>query len=104
MKNCIHDNNNGKGQANSELFPELVLAAVLPDGNGGFVLCKELLTEEELIHFLRIPQISSAKDYHNVVENLKRLRRLPRIYICNKTLYPRKAIEKWIEQQTTIEK
>jgi len=104
MKNTRPESNDGKWLPNSKLFPELVLPTVLPDGNGGFVPCPELLTEEELIHFLRIPQITSAKDYHNVVENLKRLRQLPRIHICNKTLYPKKAIEKWIEQETTTEK
>ena len=31
-----------------------VAPAVLPDGNGGFTVCPELLTEEELIRFLRL--------------------------------------------------
>ena len=59
------------------------------------------MTEEELIQFLRISAISNAKDYHNVVENLKRLRNLPRTQLCNKTLYPQEAILEWIRQQTT---
>jgi len=62
------------------------------------------MTEEELIRFLRIPEISNAKDYRNVVENLKRLRNLPRIHICNRTLYPREAILRWIEQEATTGK
>ena len=64
--------------------------------------CPSIMTEEELIQFLRIPAISNAKDHHNVVENLKRLRNLPRIHICNKTLYPREAIVEWIRRQTII--
>ena len=32
----------------------------------------ELMTEDELIVYLRIPEVSKSKDYHNVVENLKR--------------------------------
>jgi hypothetical protein len=60
-----------------------------------------IMTEEELIQFLRIPAISNAKDHHNVVENLKRLRNLPRIHICNRALYPKEAILQWIEQETT---
>ncbi len=72
--------------------------AVLPDSNGGFTTCPELLTEDELIRFLRIPQISSSKDHHNVIEHLKRYRDLPRIRICNKVLYPTQAIRKWIER------
>jgi len=39
----------------------------------------ELMTEAELIIFLRIPEISSSKDYHNVIEHLKRIHELPRV-------------------------
>lgn len=60
----------------------------------------DLMTEEELIEFLRIPEVSDAKDPHNVVENLKRSRDLPRFHISNKTLYPRKAVLEWIEENT----
>jgi hypothetical protein len=81
-----------------------VISSVLPDGNGGFTPCPELLTEEKLIRFLRIEEISSSKDYHNVIEHLKRLRSLPRIRICNKTLYPKKAIQKWIERESVFGK
>ena len=65
-----------------------VTPAVLPDGNGSFTVCPELLTEEKLIAFLRIPKVSKSKDYHNVIENLKRMHNLPRIHICGKPLYP----------------
>jgi len=75
--------------------------AVLPDGNGGFIPCPELLTEEELIRFLRISEVSQAKDHHNVVENLKRMHDLPRIHICGKPLYPLDAIRQWIRERTT---
>jgi len=78
--------------------------AVLPDGNGGFTPCPELMTETEIINFLRIPEISNSKDYHNVVENLKRFRGLPRIHICRKTLYPKKAILEWVERQIGVGK
>jgi len=60
----------------------------------------ELLTEEELVAYLRIPAVSNSKDYHNVIEHLKRLMNLPRIHICNKTLYPKKAVQEWIERET----
>lgn len=61
----------------------------------------DLLTEEELITFLRIPEVSKAADYHNVIENLKRMHGLPRIHICGKPLYPIEAIRKWIEEKTS---
>ena len=64
----------------------------------------ELMTEAELIEFLRIPELSNSKDYHNVIENLKRVRRLPRIHICRKALYPKKAVLEWVEKQIGVGK
>jgi hypothetical protein len=60
----------------------------------------ELLTETELVQFLRIPEVSKAKDYHNVIENLKRMHDLPRVHICGKPLYPLEAIREWIKEKT----
>jgi hypothetical protein len=100
MKNNRPESNKGQWPANSKLFPEFVLATDLPDGNGGFVPCPELLTEEELIAFLRIPEVSNAEDYHNVVENLKRMHGLPRIHVCGKPLYPIEAIKRCVEKKT----
>jgi len=61
----------------------------------------ELMTEDELITFLRIPEISKAKDYRNVIDNLIRMRDLPRIQISNRLLFPRQAILEWIKSVTT---
>ena len=61
----------------------------------------ELMTEAELIQFLRIPEISNSSNHHNVIEHLKRYRDLPRIHICNKALYPKKAILEWVEKETS---
>ena len=61
----------------------------------------ELMTEEELLKFLRIPEISNSNNHHNVIEHLKRYRNLPRIHICNKALYPKKAVLDWIEKETS---
>ena len=60
----------------------------------------DLMTEDQLIQFLQIPKVSSSLDYHNVVKNLIRMRDLPRIQICKKLLFPKKAILEWIEQET----
>ena len=64
----------------------------------------DLMTEDELIRFLRIPEISNSKDHHNVIEHLKKFRDLPRIHICRKALYPREAILKWLEKETSFGK
>jgi len=47
----------------------------------------ELMTEAELVIFPRIPEIGKSRDYHNVIESIKRMHRLPRIHICGKALY-----------------
>jgi hypothetical protein len=60
----------------------------------------ELMTETELIYFLRIPEISNSKNHHNVIEHLKKFRGLSRIHICRKALYPKKAILAWVEKET----
>ena len=57
----------------------------------------DLMTEDELIEYLRIPEISAAENHHHVIENLKRMHDLPRMHLCNKVLFPRKAIDQWIE-------
>ena len=104
MNRQICQNSDDKLPQRPTEFPQLMTPVVLPDGNGGFTPCQELMTEEELIGFLRISEVSNSDDYHNVIEHLKRVRNLPRIHICNKTLYPREAILKWIEQETTTKK
>lgn len=75
----------------------------MPDGNGSFVPCPELLTEEELIRFLRIPEVSKANDYHNSITQLKRMHGLPCIHICRKPLYPLRPILRWMEEKALKE-
>ena len=55
-----------------------------------------LLTEDELIALLRIPEISNATDYRNVIENLRRIHNLPCIHICKTPLYPFEAVRQWV--------
>ncbi|MHC4193349.1 MAG: hypothetical protein ACYSP9_04135 [Planctomycetota bacterium] len=59
----------------------------------------ELMVQQELIEFLRIPEITKAEDYSNVVENLKRMHGLPCIHICKQPLYPLSAVRKWISEK-----
>lgn len=63
-------------------------------------LFNELMTEDELVQFLRIPEVSNSHNYHNVVKNLIRFRDLPRIQICHKLLFPKKAVLDWIKSET----
>lgn len=95
------ENNNKEWAEQPVLFPDLAVGTVLPDGKGGFTACPELLTEDEVIRFLRIPEISAAKNHSNTIDNLKRMHGLPRIHICGKVLYPKDAIKEWIKRKTT---
>ena len=63
----------------------------------------DLMTESELVEYLRIPEVSKAKDYDCVVDNLKRMQDLPSIHICRQPLYPLAAIRKWIEEKVAKE-
>ena len=76
-------------------------AAILPSQDGRFGLCPTVMTEEELIRFLRIPEISKARSHRNVVENLKRTRGLPRIHLCGKAVYLTDAVKAWLESHVT---
>jgi len=73
--------------------------AVLPDGQGGFTPCPALLTEDELIRLLRIPEISKARNYHNVIAHLKRYHGLPCIHICRQPLYPLEVVVQWVRER-----
>ena len=59
----------------------------------------ELMTESELVDFLRIPELSNAKKHSHVIENLKRMHGLPCIHLCKKPLYPLNAIRNWVDEK-----
>ena len=64
----------------------------------------DLMTEAELIEYLRIPELSKSENFHNVIANLKRMRDLPRIHICSKALFPLKAVRDWVDKKTFVGK
>jgi hypothetical protein len=81
-------------------LPEHVaLPPILPGRDGGPNPCPTVMTEDELIRFLRIPEISTAANHHHVIENLKRAHGLPRIHLCGKTVYLTDAVKQWLQQQ-----
>jgi len=59
----------------------------------------ELLTEQELCDYLRIPEIANGQKQHNIIANLKRMRDLPCIHICRQPLYWLPAVRRWVEVQ-----
>lgn len=59
----------------------------------------ELMVQQELIEFLRIPEITRAENYDNVIDNLKRMHGLPCIHICKKPIYPLTAVRDWVGEK-----
>ena len=76
-----------------------ISTTVLPDDDSRCTPCPDLMTEDKLIKFLRIPKISKAKNHRNVITNLKRFRGLPCVHICRQPLYPREAVMEWVKGQ-----
>lgn len=54
------------------------------------------MTEDEVIEFLRIPEVSGDFNPHNVIDNLRRARGLPCMHISRQPLYYLPAVHKWI--------
>jgi hypothetical protein len=52
-----------------------------------------------MFEYLRIAEVSKSQNYHNVIENLKRMRDLPRIHLCSKALYPLESVREWIKRE-----
>jgi hypothetical protein len=77
------------------------LPAILPGPGSEFFPCPTVMTEEELIQFLRIPEISGATNHHHMIENLKRRHGLPRIHLCGKTVYLTDSVRQWLQKHVT---
>jgi hypothetical protein len=92
---------NTEGSAMNNMQEHVELPAPMPTPDGGFGPCPIVMAEEELIRFLRIPEISSAANHHHVIENLKRVHGLPRIHLCGKTVSLADSVRKWLEQRVT---
>ena len=69
------------------------------DNNGQWQSIPELMTEEELVRFLRIPEVSKSKNHRQVIAHLKRFHKLPCIHISRQPLYPLEAIRQWVMEK-----
>lgn len=72
-------------------------AAVLPDGNGGFTPCPELLTEDEAIRYLRLDTI----DIKNPSATLRRYREavlLRAVQISKRIFYPKTELDAFVQR------
>ena len=63
----------------------------------------ELMTQDELIRYLRIPEVSKAENFANVVKNLADAHDLPCIHISRQPLYPLADIRDWVRDKAKKE-
>ena len=80
-------------------FPQLMTPVVLPDGNGGFTPCPELLTESEAIRFLRLDGIDT-EDPANTLRYYRKKGLLRATQVGKCIRYRRIELEKLLERLT----
>lgn len=72
--------------------------AVLPDGNGSYTPCPEVLTEAEAIRYLRIDK--QKANPVKTLENYRNTKRLKLTKIGKNRLYSRKELDRFVEVMT----
>jgi len=91
--------NKGAWPQKPTAFPQLMTPVVLPDGNGGFTPCPELLTEDEAIRFLRLDGIN-AEDPANTLRYYRKKGFLRATQVGKCIRYRRIELEKFLERLT----
>ena len=71
--------------------------AVLPDGNGGFVFCPELMTETEAIRYLRL-DVNGPSNPRNTLKYYRDQGVLRAVHIGRNLRYPRKELDLMVER------
>ena len=74
----------------------IMSAAVLPDGNGGYTPCPDLLTEDEAIRYLRLDTIN-IKNRAATLERYRKDGLLRGVQISKKIFYKRTELERFVE-------
>ena len=99
MNRQICQNSDDKLPQRPTEFPQLMAPVVLPDGNGGFTPCPELLTEDEAIRFLRLDGIN-AEDPANTLRYYRKKGFLRATQVGKCIRYRRIELEKFLEKLT----
>jgi len=99
MNRQICQNSDDKLPQRPTEFPQLMTPVVLPDGNGGFTPCPELLTEDEAIRFLRLDGIN-AEDPANTLRYYRKKGFLRATQVGKCIRYRRIELEKFLERLT----
>lgn len=77
----------------------ILTPAALPDGNGGYSPCPELLTEDEAIRYLRLDTIGHKKP-SNTLRYYRSKHLLRATRIGKGILYARKELDLFIDKMT----
>ncbi|HUU20273.1 MAG TPA: hypothetical protein VMW72_24200 [Sedimentisphaerales bacterium] len=97
MKKRLLESNDGKWPERPRSLHGLMTPVVLPDGNGGFTPCPELLTEDEAIRFLRLDTVN-IKDRAATLKRYRKDGLLRGVQISKKIFYKRTELENLIER------
>lgn len=101
MKNHSTNSKDRKWPERPVALPSLMLPVVLPDGNGGFTPCPELLTEDEAVRYLRL----DIDDSSNPEQTLKYYRdkgELVAIRVGRKNRYRRQDLVNFLAHKSQI--
>jgi hypothetical protein len=77
----------------------LAAPAVLPDGNGGYTPCPEVLTEEEAIRYLRL-DVDGPTNPANTLRYYRERGKLKGTRIGNRVRYTRIALDAFLQAVT----
>jgi len=80
---------------------KFISPAILPDGNGGFTPCPELMTENEAIRFLRLDQINT-EDSSGTLRYYRKKGLLRATQVGKCIRYRRIELEKLLERLTDV--
>lgn len=84
-----------------EVLSRFAVPTILPDGNGGFTPCPQLLTEDEAIRFLRLDSID-VEDPANTLKYYRQKGLLRATQVGKCIRYRRVELEKLLDKLTDI--
>ena len=99
MKDRQAKNTDGEMPKWGRASPECAGTSALPDGNGGFTPCPELLTEEEAIRYLRLDGIN-VEDPANSLRYYRRKGLLRATQVGKSIRYRRIELERLLDRLT----
>jgi hypothetical protein len=99
MKKNELENNGRSLPVRSTASTEVMTPVVLPDGNGGFTPCPELLTEEEAIRYLRLDGID-IEDPGNTLRYYRKKGLLQATQVGKCIRYRRIELERLLDKLT----